>query len=1217
MAFLIPARRDATRSGKWATDGRAGPLSLVPPRAPRAMRRFLLGLSVLLALATVAAMLVPGIYTVMYARVLSAGVSVLLGTVACSTLVGMLRALRVRDSLSETVAGNDPLAIRRLPRPPSELGNEDARELLQAVLVLAIVASLAWLVWQRPGAWQYSLIIAATVALPTRVLRSWRRRVRALMWRVFVPRARRFRPLAGALDAVGRQWRRLPASARATIPLLALLNVLVALALVDPTEHLSRLWSTPVIVAFSLMFGVNLALLNSCLAKPNSRLVPRQYYLTPFNAAKTPLAGLPSRGVRATERVAVTVRKQLPTPRPPRPRSNGKLQRAAAGFAVVVAAAWIVYAHPGPLVILGVLVVGLAIPFTMDVNRQQAITMLLAMAVGVATLDYVSWRLSVTNWQGWWIAVPLLCAEALGAVHVLGFQFTIWPRPAPLIEPTEEPTQYPIFIFVPTLNEGVALLTRTLEGCIAARDKYLAQHPHAHVTIVVCNDGRAAGAPCWAEVETLAQDLGVRCVTRPEGGGAKAGNIENARQHVHATGNALLAIFDADQVPEPDFLLKTIPPFADVSIGWVQTGQYYANLKNPVARWADDQQSMFYNLLCPGKAALNAAFICGTNVVIRAAALDEIGGLPQDSVTEDFAASIALHPSWRSIYLTEVLATGLGPLDIPSYLKQQGRWARGTLGVLRSHWRDIFLPKKRGLRIGQRVQYGLACTHYLCGVRDLVYMLSPVLFIFTAIPAVRRASLSDYLWHFVPYVVLAVGAMWYAGRGVTGLRGIVVGFGSFPALVGSLVAVIARRKTSFAVTSKERRGRQSLRYLGIYVFFLPLFAASLVWATQLKGAQRASLFISVFWILYSLLLIGSFLSLAYADLRSHRTAERAGVNAQATQHYASKLLVRKRGLRPASLGLATLMASPLLLSPPLASSRIFASSSPRAFVIGPAKATRHYVGLSLPVQLLTQQPSVLERDLGVRFSIIGRTQDIRDRFDTHWADKLAAQGARPWITLQFGIFGPGQRAPLDASLPAIFNGVRDSDIKRWATAIRNFGQPVYLTILPHADKNWSLSSGVARGGIPADVAKAWIHTQSLFRAVGAKNVAWVWAPADPIHDQAFAPPVSTVDAVLQSFINYPRTPWGDPERVLRDVTQRYPGKSLFVEASAAGPPAQKAAWLVSLGRAIDASRQVYALLYHEGGPELTPTPAQVKTWSLASDAQSLDAMKRIVTGHTR
>ena len=52
---------------------------------------------------------------------------------------------------------------------------------------------------------------------------------------------------------------------------------------------------------------------------------------------------------------------------------------------------------------------------------------------------------------------------------------------------------------------------------------------------------------------------------------------------------------------------------------------------------------MFYNLLCPGKAALNSAFICGTNVVpLAAAALDEIGGLPQNSVTEDFSPPLLL-----------------------------------------------------------------------------------------------------------------------------------------------------------------------------------------------------------------------------------------------------------------------------------------------------------------------------------------------------------------------------------------------------------------------------------------------------------------------------------------------------------------------------------------------------------------------------------------------
>ena len=186
------------------------------------------------------------------------------------------------------------------------------------------------------------------------------------------------------------------------------------------------------------------------------------------------------------------------------------------------------------------------------------------------------------------------------------------------------------------------------------------------------------------------------------------------------------------------------------------------------------------------------------------------------------------------------------------------------------------------------------------------------------------------------------------------------------------------------------------------------------------------------------------------------------------------------------------------------------------------------------------------------------------------------------------------------------------DLRRWAEDIRAYGKPVYLTILPHADRNWSLSSGVANGGIPQDVPKAWMHVQSVFRAVGANNVAWVWAPADPLHDQAYAPPASTIDAVLQSFINYPGTTWGNPETVLRNLVNRYPTKPIFVEASADGPAAQKAAWLTQLGQAISDVPHIYALLYHEGGPALNPTSTDIEEWSLTSDPDSLAAMRSIV-----
>jgi cellulose synthase/poly-beta-1,6-N-acetylglucosamine synthase-like glycosyltransferase len=1159
--------------------------------------------------------------------------------------------------------------------------------IVRAVLPLAVIASLLWLVLLRPGPWQGGLITAVMVAIAI----GTSRRLVAFAHRLLDAPARYFTRRIAILDRLLGLWRGIPAGVRARMGLLVLLNVFVTLALIDTAKLQSGLWAVHTKIAFAVMCGVNILLLKSALtsslrANPVSSanhflaLEPAKTVTTDLarhngvthdyrhsdEAVKEPelasakLGGVGGPGQDDTlvltrmgppgeadpgqdDTLVLTrmgppgeadpgqddtlmltpvgKRAKFHWPHAPRGRGKsgrGKIRAGVAAGATVLAVGWIAYAHPGPLLILAVLAVGAAILSVTEASRHQAVTMLLAVAIGIAAADYMSWRFSVTNWQGWWIAVPLLCAEVLGAIHVVGFQYTVWPRPKPVIEPSEDPAQHAIFILVPTLNEGVVTLRPTLEGCIAARQKYLAQYPHGQVTIVVCNDGRMGNYPRWAEIETLAQELGVHCVTRSTGGGAKAGNIENARKEYGITGSALLAIFDADQVPESDFLVKTVAPFADPKVGWVQTGQYYANVDNPVSRWADDQQSMFYNLLCPGKAATNSAFICGTNVVVRAQALDEIGGLPQNSVTEDFAASINLHPRWRSIYLTDILATGLGPPDIPSYLKQQSRWALGTLGVLRDHWHDILLPKKNGLRFGQRVQYFLACTHYLCGLRDLIYVISPVLFIFTGVPAVRTATLSDYLLHFLPYGVLGIGGMWYSARGVTGLRGVIIGFGSSPALVGSLAAVILHRKKPFAVTSKERQGRRSLRYLGIYVLPLLLCISALAWVTQVKGRQQTSLFISVMWVIYSLLLLASFLWLAYKDIRAHAAAQRSGAaEITAKQAYPSKLLMRKNGLGPAlNLGFAALVASPLLLGPRLAALPVFASAAP-PFVITQQQVDARYIGVALPVQSLTSQPPVLEHDLGIRFSVIGRTQDISDRFDTAWAEKLAEQGARPWIVLQFGVFGPKQTPPLTASLPGIFNGVDDQQIRRWAVEIRDFGKPVYLTVLLHADRNWSVSSGVTNGGIPEDVPKAWMHIQSVFRAVGADNVAWVWAPADPLHDQQFAPPLSTIDVVLQDFINYPGTRWGDPQQVLQSLAQRYPGKPLFVEVSVSGPGSEKAAWLARLGSAVDDSPQAYALLYHEGGPGLKPTPAQAKSWSEASDPMSLAAWKRVATSlHT-
>src|SRR3546814_11564421 len=111
-------------------------------------------------------------------------------------------------------------------------------------------------------------------------------------------------------------------------------------------------------------------------------------------------------------------------------------------------------------------------------------------------------------------------------------------------------------------------------------------------------------------------------------------------------------------------------------------------------------------------------FCCGTNMVFRRSALDDVGGFPEQSVTEDFQLSVALNErGWRAAYVAEVLAQGLGPDDMASSASQQQPWARGCLPAIP----DILRAK---LRLRHKVQHLLSATYFLTG-RTLLPSLSP------------------------------------------------------------------------------------------------------------------------------------------------------------------------------------------------------------------------------------------------------------------------------------------------------------------------------------------------------------------------------------------------------------------------------------------------------------------------------------------------------------
>jgi cellulose synthase (UDP-forming) len=488
-------------------------------------------------------------------------------------------------------------------------------------------------------------------------------------------------------------------------------------------------------------------------------------------------------------------------------------------------------------------------------THRKSVRDIVVLAVSILTilltLRYIVWRTAITDWNDWWLSIPLIAAEIFTAIHILGYQYTIWPRKEQPIVAEKCLNEASVYIFIPTVNEGDEILEPTVQGAIEARKRFLSASPGATVRIIICNDGRVAGAANWEAAEALAEKYGIECVTRTVGGGAKAGNIENARKLLGAVGDSLIVVLDADQIAEPDFLLRTIPSFADSSVGWVQTRQYYRNQDNRVARWAEYQASLFYDFVCPGKSAANSCFICGTNVVIRAEALDQIGGFPQDSITEDFAASIRAHHQWRSVYIKDVLAKGLGPLDVTAYFVQQSRWARGTIGVFFSDCAKMAFGNS-GLSMRQRIQYALSGTHYFCGLRDFIFLSCAVLCLATDHSPVKTVQLSTFAWYLLPYIAASQLLLCLQAGFSSVVRSTVIGYSSFPTLFFSLIEAISNRRVPFIVTPKSQAGRSDLRAVVPHLLIVAICAGVLIHASAIHMAWTVVKCIPFFWVCYAL-----------------------------------------------------------------------------------------------------------------------------------------------------------------------------------------------------------------------------------------------------------------------------------------------------------------------------------------------------------------------------
>jgi hypothetical protein len=166
------------------------------------------------------------------------------------------------------------------------------------------------------------------------------------------------------------------------------------------------------------------------------------------------------------------------------------------------------------------------------------------------------------------------------------------------------------------------------------------------------------------------------------------------------------------------------------------------------------------------------------------------------------------------------------------------------------------------------LSYALACTHYLCGLRDLIFLIVPPIYLIWGVPAISGITLGEFLLRFLPYWVVMQIAFWHIGRGKASLGGFIIGFGSFPILMESLLTAIDGRKIAFSVTPK-RRLHSSLSLLLPYLAALILCIASLTVAA-VSGRNRTLVLINAGWMLYIIFMLCGMLWLGIVDHRKQQ-----------------------------------------------------------------------------------------------------------------------------------------------------------------------------------------------------------------------------------------------------------------------------------------------------------------------------------------------------------
>jgi cellulose synthase/poly-beta-1,6-N-acetylglucosamine synthase-like glycosyltransferase len=286
-----------------------------------------------------------------------------------------------------------------------------------------------------------------------------------------------------------------------------------------------------------------------------------------------------------------------------------------------------------------------------------------------------------------WLQAVLLAAYVLAQVLIVTYSshryVTLWRwwrgrRARGPVTPAAPATWPKVAVQLPVFNER--LVVDRLIDAVAALD-----YPAERLDIQVLDDStdETTSLAAAAVARHRGRGVPIRLLRRERRAGFKAGALAAG---LRATDAELVAVFDADFVPAPDFLRRLVPHFGDPRVGMVQARWGHLNRRHSTLTAAQAVMLDSHFLLEHVTRMERGLFFNfnGTAGIWRRDCIEDAGGWSHDTLTEDLDLSYrAQMAGWTFVFDASVESPAELPADIEALKSQQRRWAKGSIQTAR------------------------------------------------------------------------------------------------------------------------------------------------------------------------------------------------------------------------------------------------------------------------------------------------------------------------------------------------------------------------------------------------------------------------------------------------------------------------------------------------------------------------------------------------------